>query len=182
MTYFALVLLLTEAQATPPPVLRPSNVRRYSPIISFNLDPKKILNTAVRVAAREGRVDVLNEYIKKGADINSPSDQEMTALMYAALNCRTEAVRLLIKNRAKVNMRDSKGRTALMLAARASCVPAIRVLLHTSGIDLTLRDRIGRTAYDFAKTAAALEVGGPANHVTRLIRTRFSQGLPRAQK
>lgn len=171
---------LTAAAAPPPPLpfRPPYNMHRFPPITSFNLDPKKSLDTSVRISAREGRLRAMRGFIARGGDLNSRSGRLMTALMYASRDCRRSIVKYLLKNGAEVNARDSKGRTALMFAAGGSCLPVVKLLVSFPGLDLNLKDRRGRKAYDYAVSAASLDVGGTPTRTVNLIR-RAMQSMPK---
>lgn len=147
------------------------------PIISLELDPKASLDTDMRVAAREDRLEDLKKYLDAGADINSRSDTGETALMYAARNCSLRIVACLLDARANENARDDRGRTALMFASSDSCLPVVRLLLRGHEIDVSAHDREGRSALDYARRASALEYGGDSEEVIRLIRSHTRRNL-----
>jgi serine/threonine-protein phosphatase 6 regulatory ankyrin repeat subunit B len=133
--------------------------RRYSapaPLISLNLDPQSRIDTSFRIAAREDRIADLNEFLKKGAQINSQSDQGATALIYAARNCSASVVAELLRQHANPNIIDRHGRTALMYALREGCAPTVKLLLNQPKITLSPRDHNGMTAYDYASASPEL--------------------------
>ncbi len=149
------------------------------PIISFNLDPKEVLNPSLRIAAREDRLDDLRELVKAGeADVDSQSDSGMTALMYASRNCFSDVASYLVRKGADVNLQDKAGRTALMYASRALCLPVVKRLLGHKATRVDLRDRQGRNALDFARSATALEVDGAPIEMLRLLQYRFRASGP----
>ncbi len=149
-----------------PPRLFPA--RRYSPIISFNLDPQDVADRAVRIAAREGDLERMVEAISDGGRIEGTSERGLTALMNASRGCHVEVMRSLIARGAQLDVQDKKGRTALIIAAGSACLPAVRLLLR-KGARTDFTDHRGRTALEHAEAAAALEVGGPATRSKLLI-------------
>jgi ankyrin repeat protein len=140
-----------------------------SQIISIDMDPQHELNTSFRVAARENRLDNMLESIRKGAAINSVSDQGMSALMYASRNCAPKIVRTLLALHADVNLKDEDGDTALIHATLESCISVVRMLLSAPELRLQERDRSGRDVFDYAKDAAVLDVDGPATQILGLL-------------
>ncbi len=139
------------------------------PIISLTLDPQEGLNSDLRVAAREGRVDRIQELLKQGANVNGLSDQGESALMYAARDCRVKAGKLLLARHALFNLQDRDGKTALMYAAIASCSPLVSLLTNKPRIDVLARDKSDLTALDYARDGASLYVQGPPVIALRLI-------------
>ncbi|MCB0374117.1 MAG: ankyrin repeat domain-containing protein, partial [Muricauda sp.] len=55
---------------------------------------------------------------QKGADVNAPQMQQVTALHSAAHRGNLELVQLLVQNRANVNLKMANGATALSIAQR----------------------------------------------------------------
>jgi hypothetical protein len=143
--------------------------QRTMPIISLTLDPQEGLNSDLRVAAREGRIDRIKELLKQGANVNGLSDQGESALMYTARDCRVKAAELLLSRHALFNLQDRDGKTALIYAAIASCSPIVSLLTNKSRIDVLARDKSGFTALDYARDGASLYVQGPPVIALQLI-------------
>src|SRR4051794_9252188 len=57
------------------------------PTVSIDLDPENVLNSSLRMAAREDRLADLKRLLVEGADVNTQAPSGETALMYAARNC-----------------------------------------------------------------------------------------------
>lgn len=142
---------------------------RSQPILSLSLDPKEILNSGLRIAAREEREEDVLRFLRQKADINSRSDVGETALMYAARNCSTDIVKILLSHGADVNIEDREGRTALIYAAQDSCAPVIEKLLRRTKASINHRDKSGRSAIDYAREGASLDVDGPSLDAVRLL-------------
>jgi ankyrin repeat protein len=138
------------------------------------LDERERLNTSIRIAAREDRLEDLKRRLGvAGANINSQSEDGVTALMYASRGCYPKVVRYLLRQGADVNVSDKSGRNALMYATRALCLPAVKSLLKSPDIQVKMRDHRGRSVLHYARLAAALEVDGPAIEMLRLLKSRF---------
>lgn len=148
-----------------------------SAIISLELNEKASLNSGLRVAAREDRLNDLERLIAHGGDVNAKSDAGDTALIYASRNCSTKIVQYLLKlknsdgsMKVNVNIKDRLGRTALMYAAADSCAPVVKKLLEVPNVEIAGKDRDGRSIRDYALDGAYLEMGGPAAETYALIR------------
>lgn len=133
-----------------------ANPRRYygrrgysMRLLSINVDPQQSLNTAFRVAAREGRLDTVKTLLSDGAELNSVSDEGKTALIYAAGRGKVEVVKYLLKIGADPNVKDDTGRTALIYATRGMCLYAVRTLLRNPKTNPFIRDKNGKIAADY---------------------------------
>ena len=142
-----------------------------SSIISLDLDEHDVLNSSFRIAAREGRLADMKKFLEQGADVNSASKEGETALMYASRNCAPKVVEVLLDAKAEVNFPNHEGRTALMYASMDSCLPVVKLLLKVSGIKLHLRDRIGKSAQDYAEEGSELYEGGSEFEVIDLLKS-----------
>ena len=140
-----------------------------SPIISIDLDPQHQVDASFRVAAREDRLDDMMLDVKRGAHVDSVSDSGRSALMFASGNCSVPIVRELLSLKANVNITDHEGETALDYATLESCYPVVKLLMKVPGLDLGVKDKSGKTAYDYAVDCASLDVDGPAARILNLI-------------
>src|SRR2546427_4342010 len=79
--------------------------------------------SAILLAAREGRADVVRALLARRADIDQASqgdfEQGKTALMFATQRGHVTVVQILLDASAKVNQTSHAGKTALMYAAEA---------------------------------------------------------------
>jgi hypothetical protein len=91
-------------------------------------------------AAEKGRVSLLVESLKKGADINDKDDAGMTALHRAAAAGQKSAVIALLALGADMSETDNQGRTPLMLAAEAGHTEVLQLLVWPSNIATLGRD------------------------------------------
>lgn len=92
-------------------------------------------------AARNNRIDSIQNLINEGADVNERDTYGRSALMYSRSQ---ETARLLIDAGADVNGRDKRGWTPLMFAARYGRTDVIKVLLE-SGADVDIQDEMNFT-------------------------------------
>lgn len=90
------------------------------------------------------RPHMIDELIKKGADINIRDNSSMTPLMHACHVGNKEIVVKLINAGANLDLQDKYGQTAIMYAAAKSHIE-IMVLLLKKGIDITIEDIKGRS-------------------------------------
>ncbi len=109
------------------------------------------LDAALRKAAREGEVDLV-EKLLSNPDVHpdAQDDKGWNALMYAARSNRQDTVAKLVRAGVQLNLVDEDGETALIIAAKKGNVEAARQLLM-AGAELTPKDARGRTALDWAE-------------------------------
>ncbi|WP_156924614.1 ankyrin repeat domain-containing protein [Burkholderia sp. WSM2230] len=103
---------------------------------------------AMMMASLNGDLDFVKQLIAKDAEVNKKG---WAPLHYAAANGHDDIVKLLLDNSAYVDAGSPNGTTPLMMAARGGHVSTVKLLLD-NGADLTVKNQIGMTALDFAKT------------------------------
>ncbi|CAB3776406.1 ankyrin repeat domain-containing protein [Paraburkholderia fynbosensis] len=103
---------------------------------------------ALMMAALVGDLDFVNLLIAKDAEVNKKG---WAPLHYAAANGHDDIVKVLLDHSAYVDAGSPNGTTPLMMAARGGHVSTVKLLLD-NGADLTVKNQIGMTALDFAKT------------------------------
>ncbi|RDK03870.1 ankyrin repeat domain-containing protein [Paraburkholderia lacunae] len=103
---------------------------------------------AMMMAALNGDIDFVKLLIAKDAEV---SKKGWTPLHYAAANGHDDIVKLLLDHSAYIDAGSPNGTTPLMMAARGGHVSTVKLLLD-NGADLTVKNQIGLTALDFAKT------------------------------
>ncbi len=100
-------------------------------------------------AARDGDLEILQELLSIGKDVNEADLKGATLLMWAALASHLEAVKILLRGGADLDLADASGCTALMWAARAGKTEAVKLLLAEGASWATLTPT-GQTAADMA--------------------------------
>lgn len=113
---------------------------------------QKVLNTELlEYSAKKSSLQTIRELISKGADVNCKSHTGETPLMKASKVMFYNAVKLFIENGADVNAVTLSNHNALIRLAASIPVYSfdkkqspkkIVDLLVTSGIDLTVKDKI----------------------------------------
>ncbi|XP_023249504.1 kinase D-interacting substrate of 220 kDa isoform X4 [Seriola lalandi dorsalis] len=86
--------------------------------------------TPLMVAAEQGNLEIVQELIRRGANVNLDDVDCWTALISAAKEGHIEVVRELLENNANLEHRDMGGWTALMWAAYKGCTDVAELLLE----------------------------------------------------
>ena len=113
--------------------------------------------TALGKASANGNLELVNELLSVGANINHQSSKGWTALMVAACNKQEKLADFLIDNGANVNLCDLNGKTAMICAAYYGSL-AIAERLIEKGADLLKKDNQGRDAYTIAMQQGHKEI------------------------
>lgn len=85
--------------------------------------------TPLMVAAEQGNLDIVQELIRRGANVNLDDIDSWTSLICAAKEGHIEVVQELLENGANLEHRDMGGWTALMWAAYKGRTEVARLLL-----------------------------------------------------
>ncbi len=120
-------------------------VRRFlasDPALLGALDERKC--TPLHRAAGQGCVEVVEDLVARGADLEAANFEGDRPLHSAAAGGSVDVVRLLIKHRADVRAKNHVGQTPLFYAAANGHVKASEVLL-ASGAAIDAKDRQGWT-------------------------------------
>lgn len=104
-------------------------------------------DTAVMVAALNGRLDIVKKLVERGADLNLSG---WTPLIYAATGGHDDVARYLLGEGAKIDAQSPNGTTALMMAVREGRFTTAELLI-ASGADVNRRNQDGASALDWAK-------------------------------
>ncbi len=97
------------------------------------------------------QTDIVELYLRKGADVNSRVPNRSTPLMGASERSSVGILEVLLKHGAKVNDKDDFQETPLFYAQRnRNCGIHCLKLLLQEGADLKARDKYGNTAYEYA--------------------------------
>lgn len=113
----------------------------------------KTLHYAVDAA----RVDLAQDLVQRGADLETRDEREYSPLVLAAFKGRTSVLRVLLEGGADAKAQDRHANSALMFAAQSGDLDAAKLLL-AAGADLSVRGQNGYTALKIAKLCSQLEV------------------------
>ncbi len=134
-----------------------SQVKQQEPTFSQETIPSRSPNE-FRDASLNGRMEIVQEAIEQGIDVQIPDAYGRTALMLAAYNGYTNIVQYLIEQGAEVNNQNTEGRTALMFAATGPFPETVKLLLEENA-NVNSTDSVeGWTALMFAAAEGNKEV------------------------
>lgn len=89
-------------------------------------------NSALMIAAKEGKEAAVQVLINGGADVNLQNKVGMTALMFASQLGHADVVAALVAANAKVNLMNNEGATARLLAKEGGH-DAVDMILKEAG-------------------------------------------------
>lgn len=99
---------------------------------------------SISKVAINGNIELLQEQIQSGVDVNSTDNSGRTLLMNAVIEGRVEIAQFLIEAGADVNRKDSMGCTALHYAAQEYSLEMWKLLFENKAI-VDARDENGNT-------------------------------------
>lgn len=108
-------------------------------------------------AAKENRVQKVEELLAQGAEINAVDHRGYSALMLAAYSDSEEAVHLLLSHGADPNTADLGGNSVLMGVSFKGNLKLANWLIE-AGADPSRKNSSGMTAYDFAVAFGRTEI------------------------
>ena len=111
-------------------------------------------DTALMIASYKGNKPAVEALLAKGAQINRPG---WTALHYAAAGGHNEIVQILLDRSAYIDAASPNNTTPIMMAARGGHIYTVKLLLD-EGADATLKNDVGMTAIDFARSAGRQDI------------------------
>jgi ankyrin repeat protein len=118
-------------------------------------DPKSLNSknnegsTLLHKAVEEGKRNVVEWLLARGARVNLTDNIEYTPLKWAVMLGRTEIARILMVNGADINRKDPNGLTLLHDAAYSGRKEIARLLI-ARGARLDVKDQVGKTPLDLA--------------------------------
>ncbi len=98
-------------------------------------------NTALRIAAQNGNVELIKLLQSHGASLEPTTDQGDTPLHIAAQVGQLEAVRYLLKEKVDVNCKTNVGTTALIIASKHAHIEVVRILTDAENGHADLQSR-----------------------------------------
>ncbi|MFD0990303.1 ankyrin repeat domain-containing protein [Mariniflexile jejuense] len=121
----------------------------YNYLESIGLNPNITTNEGVTplqiVASRNKDISVINYFIEKGLDVNTPDNIGNTAFLNAANSNSLEVVKHLASFNKNINAQNKKGETALMLAVERNSPEVVSYLLDNKA-NAQLLDAEGNNA------------------------------------
>eukprot|EP00002_Diphylleia_rotans_P022213 TRINITY_DN4348_c0_g1_i6.p1 TRINITY_DN4348_c0_g1~~TRINITY_DN4348_c0_g1_i6.p1 ORF type:complete len:1009 (+),score=227.54 TRINITY_DN4348_c0_g1_i6:56-3082(+) len=110
-------------------------------------------NTALALACREGRLEIVKALLFSGSDVNQENNQQYTPIMHAVWSNQPEIIKFLVSAKADVNHQQTRnhGLTALIIAAEKGYDDCAEVLLQ-NGANPSARRLDGKTAFHVAAT------------------------------
>ncbi|KAF8496145.1 ankyrin repeat-containing domain protein [Russula emetica] len=133
--------------------------------------------TPLNRVAWDGRLEVGQYLLDRGADINSRDSNLHTPLIHAVMVGRVEFARMLLERGAEIDARNAYGRTAPYFAAVRGYTQAVRLLLE-HGADVNMGDDEGKTASQLATQQEIVELlskYGAKSVISCLDSTTYSQ-------
>ena len=85
--------------------------------------------TLLHHAALQGKTEVVNQLLRKGANVDEPNNQAQTALYLASEQGRVAIAGELLKKGANFNRAAKDGRTPLHVASRSGKTEVVKLLL-----------------------------------------------------
>lgn len=103
-------------------------------------------------AAGDGNTSRVSALLDSGVEVNARTSDDSYALNRAAVYNQAEMVRLLLEHGADPNVQNGEGDTPLICATKyaGGHAPTVKLLVE-GGTDLTITDKSGKTALDYAK-------------------------------
>ncbi|WES96532.1 ankyrin repeat domain-containing protein [Chryseobacterium arthrosphaerae] len=114
--------------------------------------PQKELEKAFFHGARTSDIEILNEFLNSGVDVNYQGENGYTAMMIASYNGQKTAVEFLLSRKADLCIKDNRGNTALMGAIVAGEDETAELLIAKEECDSLTRKRAIEFASRFGRT------------------------------
>ena len=123
--------------------------------VDYQIKIFKDRQVALFNAAVVGDIEQIEKIEAAGFDINVRNNKGWNILLVACFNQQLLSVKYLVKNGFDINATNFKGTTALMFAKTAATRTGNLELLQwmlNNGADPSLKDDVGKTALDYART------------------------------
>lgn len=122
-----------------------------SKILNHMTGKDEWLDKSLRDAAIEGDLDKIKDILQKGADINAVDSHGESAFHKAIFFEKISCADYLLRQGIDVNHANVNKKTALHIAVEYGRFESVKYLL-ANGADWTLRDEMGRNAFEMAKS------------------------------
>lgn len=107
--------------------------------------------TALGKAAANGKKDIVELLLTRGAQADARDQNKRTPLIIAADKGQTKIAALLLEHGAQIDAAEQGGDTALMRAAQQGYTKIVELLLE-KGADTSIKNSRGQTALTLGKT------------------------------
>ena len=121
----------------------------------FNQDSS--MKEVLIYAAENGKTCLLIAALELGADPNSTTHFDNSALLNAAYYGQADCLKLLLKYGANPDHVNDMGETPIMMAAKNGHLKCVR-LLKPYALEWTMKDDEGKTVFDYAAEQADGEI------------------------
>jgi len=109
---------------------------------------KSVPNGSIHDAAKVGNIELINQHLETGVNVNSKDEIGFTPLHYIASGSQPEIAKLLIDKGADVNAKDLNGGTPLHAATPSNQSTKIVELLVQKGANVNAKNNNGETPLD----------------------------------
>lgn len=156
LSLFACSSQFMEPESSSPESHAAHNEKVIDQYLTEFINSKDDRPTGFTEAARWGRIDIVEDLLRQEIDVNVRDRYGRTALILAASGGQLEIMTLLIQQGADVNARAADTNATPLLALLASLHSSLTYyegadILMNAGADLTVADRSGRRASDWAR-------------------------------
>jgi ankyrin repeat protein len=130
------------------------DITKIDSVLRLGMNPDTTSNkgwTALKVAVKAGKTEVVQLLLNSNADPNLPDDVKMTPLMEACISNNYSIAKLLIENGANVNASLDNGWTALMGATSYGDVRLMQLLIDNNANVNAIRTTDSFTALSLAQ-------------------------------
>ena len=123
-----------------------NSLLNYNPDLEIKTTDE-MKTTALGVAVAKGHIEIVENLLKKGADVNAKDAQNNTAIFTAIEDCDVDMVDVLLNYNPDLMVCDVYGNTPLIKAATSEYydVKIVEMLLN-KGVDVNARSNFGQTA------------------------------------
>jgi len=112
------------------------------------------IDNPVHEAAKRGNIGFLKELLDAGMSVNTLDTAGNSPLHWAARGGHDECIKMLLAKKPVLNVQNKLGDTPLHSAAWGGRPASVRLLVE-AGVDRTILNNDGKTAYALAKTTEA---------------------------
>ena len=125
--------------------------------MNSNLNQNTSMKEVLIYAAENGQSNLLIAALELGADPNSTTHFDNSALLNAAYYGQSDCVKLLLRAGANADHVNDMGETPIMMAAKNGHVECVRLLKPYSH-EYEMRDDEGKTVFDYAAEQGNVEI------------------------